>query len=462
MTSSEVRSQLVEALRLDLVGPDNAHAFAHELLPDAPSRWYMCGFLVPSSAPTEQKSDETSGDEIDSGDDTKGADDAAPPDRATARKSMLPSSMGLSVLVAPGVDALEAKVAWGDYLYEGAVEPGDVLPTTETAAELHDKPVSAQSEEKAQGQDDGKAGASPKGYRREPREETVSIALPKPGGKPKEFPVPNSGGLTISVTVRAVPAAGQAGSRLPAGTRSVSVFVVNNRPPNEERHYRAFAFQTSLIFKELCNLEVEADGVVFDPRSVGCEDIRAQDEYAGIRVKLRATLGKAVVPLQVDVGFGDALPVAPEEITFPVMLGMAAPKLRAYSRETVVAEKLEAIVKLGMLNSRFKDYFDLHYLAQKFPFDGVLLAKSIAGTFVRRGTAFPAGLPAGLTPMFGTDPAKIRGWQAFWRKSGTKAAVPPLEAVIQLLVEFLEPPLTSAAKGKPLTETWKSNRWLAH
>jgi predicted nucleotidyltransferase component of viral defense system len=213
------------------------------------------------------------------------------------------------------------------------------------------------------------------------------------------------------------------------------------------------------IFRELCNLEVEADGVVFDPRSVACEDIRAQDEYAGIRVKLRATVGKAVVPLQVDVGFGDALPVAPEEITFPVMLGMAAPKLRAYSRETVVAEKLEAIVKLGMLNSRFKDYFDLHYLAQKFPFDGALLVKSIAGTFARRGTAFPAGLPAGLTLMFGTDPAKIRGWQAFWRKTGPKDAAPALEAVIQLLIEFLEPPLDAAAKGKPLTEIWKSNHW---
>ena len=214
------------------------------------------------------------------------------------------------------------------------------------------------------------------------------------------------------------------------------------------------------IFRELCNLEVEADGVVFDPRSVACEDIRAQNEYAGIRVKLRAMVGKAVVPLQVDVGFGDALPVAPEEITFPVMLGMAAPKLRAYSRETVVAEKLEAIVKLGMLNSRFKDYFDLHYLAQKFPFEGALLVKSIAGTFARRGTAFPAGLPAGLTPMFGTDPAKIRGWEAFWRKTGPKAAAPTLEAVIKLLVEFLEPPLDAAAKGKTLPGTWKSNRWL--
>ena len=214
------------------------------------------------------------------------------------------------------------------------------------------------------------------------------------------------------------------------------------------------------IFKELCRLEVEADGVDFDPRSVICEDIRAQDEYAGIRVKLRATVGKAVVPLQVDVGFGDALPVAPEEITFPVMLGMAAPRLRAYSRETVVAEKLEAIVKLGMLNSRFKDYFDLHYLAQKFPFQGDLLAKSIAATFARRGTALPTGLPAGLTPMFGSDPAKIRGWQAFWLKTGLKTPVPTLESVIQSLVKFLEPPLDAVAKRKTLTATWKSNRWL--
>lgn len=213
------------------------------------------------------------------------------------------------------------------------------------------------------------------------------------------------------------------------------------------------------IFRELCQMEVEADGVDFDPRSVRCEDIRAQEEYAGIRVKLRATVGKAVVPLQVDVGFGDALTIAPEEITFPVLLGMAAPKLRAYSRETVVAEKLETIVKLGMLNSRFKDYFDLYYLAQKFPFAGDALAKSIAGTFARRGTGFPAGLPLGLTSMFGSDPVKIRGWQAFWRKSGMKAAAPPLKALIQLLVEFLQPPLEAAANEKSLAATWQSNHW---
>lgn len=213
------------------------------------------------------------------------------------------------------------------------------------------------------------------------------------------------------------------------------------------------------VFRELCGIDVEADGVVYDPRSVTCEDIRAQDEYAGIRVKLRATIGNAVVPVQVDVGFGDALPVAPEEITFPVLLDMTAPKLRAYARETVVAEKLEAIVKLGMLNSRFKDYFDLHYLAQRFPFDGELLAKSIAATFERRGTALPTGLPAGLTPTFSSDPAKIRGWQAFWRKTGLKGECPPLPTVTLLLVKFLERPLEAASNDEPLAATWKSGRW---
>ena len=213
------------------------------------------------------------------------------------------------------------------------------------------------------------------------------------------------------------------------------------------------------VFRELCSIKVEADGVDFDPRTVVCEDIRAQDEYAGIRVKLRANIGKAVVPLQVDVGFGDVLSVAPEEITFPVLLDMAAPKLRAYSRETVIAEKLEAIVEFGMLNSRFKDYFDLHYLAQNFSFEGAALSKAIAGTFERRGTPFPNGLPAGLTPTFGTDAAKIRGWGAFWRKTGLKTEAPTLEAVIRLLVEFLEPPLGAAGKGEPLRATWKPNRW---
>ena len=215
------------------------------------------------------------------------------------------------------------------------------------------------------------------------------------------------------------------------------------------------------IFRELCHLEVEADGVDFDAASVTTAEIRAQDEYAGIRVKLKARIGKAVVPLQVDVGFGDALSVTPEEITFPVLLGMDAPKLRAYSRETVVAEKLEALVELGMLNTRFKDYFDLHFLAHKFTFEGVALSTSIATTFKRRSTPFPDGLPVGLTADFALDSAKIRGWQAFCRKTVSKAAIPTLEEVIRELVEFVEPPLVAASKAQKFQATWESKHWTS-
>ena len=215
------------------------------------------------------------------------------------------------------------------------------------------------------------------------------------------------------------------------------------------------------IFRELCRIEVEADGVDFDSGSVTTAEIRTQDEYAGIRVKLKARIGKAVIPLQVDVGFGDALSVKPEEITFPVLLGMAAPKVRAYSRETVVAEKLEAIVELGMLNTRFKDYFDLRYLAQKFSFEGVALSNAIAMTFERRKTLIPVALPVGLTPAFAKDPAKIRGWEAFCRKTGSKAPMPPLDDIVQLLVKFLEPPMAAAAaKGQTLHAKWRSSRWI--
>jgi hypothetical protein len=163
--------------------------------------------------------------------------------------------------------------------------------------------------------------------------------------------------------------------------------------------------------------------------------------------------------LQVDVGFGDALSIIPEEITFPVLLGMKAPKLRAYSRETVVAEKLEAIVELGMVNTRFKDYFDLHFLALKFAFEGAALSTSIAMTFNRRGTPFPDGLPVGLTPTFSQDPAKMLGWEAFCRKTVSKAAVPALDEIVQRLIEFLEPPLAAAAKGEKLRKNWGSAGW---
>jgi hypothetical protein len=245
-TSDAVRGAIVEALQLDLIGPDNSHAFAKELLPDPPSRWYLTGFLVPVDAPEEQRTDATSADEIESGGDSEATDDAAPPDRGGARKSLLPSSMGLSVLVAPDVELLDAVVFWGDYIWESpeaAAEPvEEIVPATPEAAAVVPAAPPAESLPSA----DASSRVN-RGYRRDPREEHVAIVLPAANEESMELAVPNSGGLTLTVICRTVADGGTA--RLAKGTRSVSVFLVNRRPPNLERRYRAFIFQATLALQ---------------------------------------------------------------------------------------------------------------------------------------------------------------------------------------------------------------------
>src|SRR5215210_5290390 len=131
-----------------------------------------------------------------------------------------------------------------------------------------------------------------------------------------------------------------------------------------------------------------------------------------------ATIAAARVRIQVDIGFGDAVTPSAVLVDFPTLLGFPAPRLRAYPRETVVAEKVEAIVQLGIANSRMKDFFDVAMLADLFPFDGALLARAIRATFARRLTALPHGLPVALTDAFANDASKRTQWTAFVRKAG--------------------------------------------
>ncbi|KAA0895460.1 DISARM system helicase DrmA [Oryzomonas rubra] len=238
-TSEQIRSEIIHALCLDLVGPDNDHAFAAELLPEPPSRWYLTGFLVPKNAPEEQRCDPTSVEEIDAAGEAGELDDAGTPEKSSARKSFLPSSMGLTVLVAPGVGTLEAKVSWGDYTFEGAAdeepseEETEAIPTEVAESAPPNTPNTTTAKRL-------------KGYRRIPREESVQLAMPQAGQPPLKFDVPNSGGLKILVTSRDVAAQGAGAHHLPIGTRSASAFLVNERIPKEKHGYRAFAFQTIL------------------------------------------------------------------------------------------------------------------------------------------------------------------------------------------------------------------------
>jgi predicted nucleotidyltransferase component of viral defense system len=146
-------------------------------------------------------------------------------------------------------------------------------------------------------------------------------------------------------------------------------------------------------FGALCGTTATDDGMTFDADSVSVAPIREDQEYGGQRVRLKAKLGNARVDLQIDVGFGDAITPGPVTVSYPTLLGMESPRLRAYPRETVVAEKLEAIVKLGLANSRMKDFYDLHVLAERFPFEGPIVCDAIAATFARRGRPFQLDLP---------------------------------------------------------------------
>ncbi|QTD44942.1 nucleotidyl transferase AbiEii/AbiGii toxin family protein [Ottowia testudinis] len=210
------------------------------------------------------------------------------------------------------------------------------------------------------------------------------------------------------------------------------------------------------LFREISQIASD-DGIVFQASSVKAAEIRKEANYVGVRVTMLGLLDGARCPVQIDIGFGDAVTPAPENVRYPVILdGMPQPQLRVYPRYTVVAEKLEAMVKLGMLNSRMKDYFDLWVLAGHSDFDGAVLATAIRATFERRGTAIPPGTPLGLNDEFALDEQKAKQWQAFQRKNALESI--PLPAVIVELRKWLMPVLTALATESGCTHQWRAGK----
>lgn len=202
--------------------------------------------------------------------------------------------------------------------------------------------------------------------------------------------------------------------------------------------------QVEAVFRDICRIEVD-DGILFDPDSVKAAEIRKEANYAGVRVTLMGMLDTARCPVQADIGFGDSVVPGPDEVDFPVILDeMPAPHLRVYPRYTVVAEKLEALTSLGMLNSRMKDYFDLWVLVKYSEFDLQILIRAVAATFDRRQTKIPVGVPIGLSDEFANDQLKEKQWNAFLRKNSI--APKPLSEVVTDLRDFLMPILASAVQ----------------
>ncbi len=208
------------------------------------------------------------------------------------------------------------------------------------------------------------------------------------------------------------------------------------------------------VFRDICRVQVEADGIEFKDDTVRGEQIKEDQEYEGVRLKLTAILGTAQIPIQIDIGFGDAVNPAPELVEFPPLLDFPAPRLRIYPRETVVAEKFQAMVMLGIANSRMKDFYDLWFLSQKFQFEGEALGKAIKATFERRRTPLPKETPLALTPDFSEDSAKQTQWKAFASKGKLKTDGKTLSEIVTILQGFLMPPSLAVVKGEPFEKIW--------
>jgi hypothetical protein len=188
------------------------------------------------------------------------------------------------------------------------------------------------------------------------------------------------------------------------------------------------------VFREVVTIPVE-DGIVFDPFTVRAAEIRKEANYAGIRVTLIGTLSGARIPVQADIGFGDAVTPDPEDTEYPVMLDeLPAPRLRTYPRATVIAEKFEAITSLGMGNSRMKDFFDLWVLSRHSEPPLGELRQALQATFERRGTQLPGTLPVGLSDEFPASKEKQIQWRAFVSRNSLNA--PTLDEIVLHLREF--------------------------
>lgn len=190
------------------------------------------------------------------------------------------------------------------------------------------------------------------------------------------------------------------------------------------------------IFREVCAIEAD-DGLAFDTTDLRVERIKEDANYEGIRILFLARLAGARIPVQIDVGFGDA--VLPTPATFPVLLPLEPPRIQVYQRETAIAEKFQAMVALDISNSRMKDFFDVWILSRTWAFDFEPLRTAIVSTFERRSTPLPTDTPFALTDGFLLDEQKMAQWTGFLKRLRIQDETPDLQTVGRELSDFLKP-----------------------
>jgi len=210
------------------------------------------------------------------------------------------------------------------------------------------------------------------------------------------------------------------------------------------------------IIREACQVK-EEDGLDFLPETVKGGLIRAEEEYQGVRMTLTAMLERARIPVQIDIGFGDAVTPQAEEAELKTILDFPAPRIRVYPKETVVAEKFEAMIKLGIGNGRMKDFWDLRFLIKEFEFEGKLLQEAIRKTFANRKTNLPEDLPVALSDDFAANPLKLSLWSGFIYRNGITAET-ELAEVVKSLREFFLPIIEAETKVLEFNQNWSPGK----
>lgn len=208
------------------------------------------------------------------------------------------------------------------------------------------------------------------------------------------------------------------------------------------------------VFTLICKQDVEPDGLVFDPESVSVAVIREQNVFGGLRVRLTATLQRIRINMQFDVCMGERLRPKPGTVEFPTILPFPAPRILVYPKELTIAEKFHALCKLGMLNSRVKDYYDIYQLSRHFPFMGMMLKRGISVIFAQERESLPLGIPDALTDIFGQIPEKRTLWKRFLVRIEKRSLDLTLDQVIEFIREFILPPARFSAEKKRFDLYW--------
>lgn len=209
------------------------------------------------------------------------------------------------------------------------------------------------------------------------------------------------------------------------------------------------------VMKDVCEMDVEADGMSFNAETVTAARITEDAEYEGMRVRVQSNLGNARISLQIDIGFGDEIVPGPSRVAYPALLDFPSSELNGYTMESTIAEKFQAMVKLGVLNSRMKDFYDLWLLSLTFDFRGEMLAEAVAKTFENRNTPITIA-PTVFNPSFVKDGDKEIQWRGFIRKARLADAPEAFEDVVAAVKMFLEPLLAALVDGRTFRSIWNA------